>query len=139
MVTNIITGVTLLKQRIHADARGELVSLEQHRNLPFEPKRVFFMNIDSPGAVRGGHANSCDEFIMALSGSVLIEVDNGIDRARVCLGSYDRALWVRAGILVHLREFEPRTILLVCASQLYSDTRHFDRPQPFLNMADCAA
>lgn len=140
MVTNIITGVTLLKQHIHADPRGALVALEQHRNLPFEPKRVFFMNVDVPGTLRGGHANSCDEFIMALSGSVLIEVDNGREGARVRLASYDRALWVRAGILIHLRDFEPRTILLVCASELYGDTRHFDAPQPLLNLAeDCPA
>ena len=140
MVTNIITGVTLLKQHIHADPRGELVALEQHRNLPFEPKRVFFMSVDSPGALRGGHANSCDEFIMALSGSVLVEVDNGRECASVRLDRYDRALWVRAGILIHLREFKPKTILLVCAPELYVDTRHFDAPQPLLNMAeDCLA
>lgn len=77
---------------------------------------------------------------MVLSGAVLVEVDNGRERARVRLASYDRALWVRAGVLIHLREFEQKTILLVCASELYGDTRHFDEPQPFLSMAeDCPA
>ena len=135
----IIPGATLHKQHVHADSRGELVSFEQHRNLPFLPRRVFFIKADSPDVVRGGHANSCDEFIVALSGSVLIEVDNGLERGRVRLESHDRALWVRAGIVIHLREFGPGTILLVCAPALYCDTHHFDGAQPHLAVADCAA
>lgn len=35
------------------------------------------MKVDASSAVRGGHANSCDELIVALSGSVLVECDNG--------------------------------------------------------------
>ena len=138
-MTTIIRGVTLLKQHIYADSRGELVALEQHRNLPFELKRVFFMKVDSPESVRGGHANSCEEFIVALSGSVRVEVDNGFEHARVHLAGHDKGLWIRAGILVHLREFEPGTLLLACASELYGDTRHFSRAQPQLIMADCPA
>lgn len=35
------------------------------------------MKVDASSAGRGGHANSCDELIVALSGSVLVECDNG--------------------------------------------------------------
>ena len=126
-------------QRIHADARGDLVALEHCENLPFEPKRVFFIKVNDQGKARGGHANSCDEFIVALSGSVLVEVDNGFERGRVRLNTCDRGLWVRAGILIHLREFQPGTILLVCAPELYRDTQHFDEAQPHLILVDCAA
>ena len=127
-----IRGVQLHRQKVHADPRGELVSLEQFASLPFAPKRVFFMRIDAPGTMRGGHANSCDELIVPLSGSVLVEVDNGSEHAAIRLTDHDQALWIRAGILIRLKEFEPGTILLVCASAVYGETRHFERPQPGL-------
>ena len=41
-------------------------------------------------------------------------------------------VWVRPGVLITLRAFEPGTQLMVCASARYRDTRHFDRPQPGL-------
>ena len=128
----LIRGVQLRRQQVHADPRGELVSLEQFASLPFAPKRVFFMKVDSPSTMRGGHANSCDELIVAVSGSVLVEVDNGSEHAAVRLSDCDQVLWVRSGILIRLKEFEPGTILLVCASALYGETRHFERPQPGL-------
>ena len=128
----VIHGVQLRRQQVHADPRGKLVSLELPASLPFVPKRVFFMKVDSPGTLRGGHANSCDELIVAASGSVLVEVDNGSEHAAIRLSDCDQALWIRSGILIRLKEFELNTILLVCASALYGDTRHFERPQPGL-------
>lgn len=132
----LIRGVSLLEHRVHADARGRLIALEQPGTLPFVLKRVFSVLVDARHVVRGGHANSCDEFIVALSGSVLIEADNGAERTSVRLRDHDRALWAKAGTLIHLREFEPGTILLVCASATHADTRRFDRPQPHLIGAD---
>lgn len=61
----LIHGVQLRRQQVHADPRGELVSLEQSASLPFAPKRVFFMKVDSPSIMRGSHANSCAELIVA--------------------------------------------------------------------------
>ncbi|GJE31218.1 TDP-4-oxo-6-deoxy-alpha-D-glucose-3, 4-oxoisomerase [Methylobacterium oxalidis] len=138
-VVKVVRGVELIDQRVHADPRGALVALEPHENLPFAPRRVFFMAVEKPGTIRGGHANSCDEFLVVLKGSVLVEVDNGGERAGIRLERYDQGLWIRAGILIHLREFEAGTILLVCASELYEDTRHYDRARPDLFLADCHA
>ena len=129
---DLIKGVQLRRQQVHVDPRGELVALEQFASLPFTPKRVFFMKVDSPTIVRVGHANSCDELIVAVSGSVLVEVDNGHERASARLSGCDQALWISSGILIRLREFGPGTVLLVCASAPYGETRHFERPQPGL-------
>ncbi|KAB1070555.1 sugar 3,4-ketoisomerase [Methylobacterium planeticum] len=136
---DLIAGVRLLSQRVHADARGELVAFEQSGNLPFPAERIFFLRVDRTGVVRGGHANSCDELIVPLSGSVLVEVDNGSERTAIRLRDRDQALWIEPGILIHLREFEPRTVLLVFASARYSETRHYDRAQPHMVAADRAA
>jgi dTDP-4-dehydrorhamnose 3,5-epimerase-like enzyme len=133
---NVIEGVTLIEQQVRTDGRGELVAFEGPDNLPFSPKRIFCMKIDEWRTVRGGHANSCDEFIVVLSGSVLVEVDNGSEATGIRLDGYDRALWVKAGVLVRLREFQAGTMVMVCASALYQDTERFRQPQPDLIAAD---
>lgn len=132
-----IIGVELIASPIHADSRGELVVLEGAAYLPFAIARMFFIRTADRDAVRGGHANSCDELIVAVTGSVLAEVDNGAAQTNVRLDRFDQALLVRAGVVIRLRDFAPETLLLVCASALYADTRHFGRPQPQLMRASC--
>jgi hypothetical protein len=100
-------------------------------------ERMFFMKTVDPGAVRGGHANSCDELIVAVSGSVLADLDNGSEQSSIRLHRRDQALLVRAGVLIYLREFEPDTLLLVGASARYNDTRHFKVPQAHLMLPNC--
>ncbi|WP_043749895.1 sugar 3,4-ketoisomerase [Methylobacterium nodulans] len=131
--------MSLLPQRVHADARGELVAFEEFENVPFVPKRVFVVKVDAPGPARGGHANSCDELITVLSGAVTVEVDNGSERATVRLAGHDEALWIQGGILIRLCGFVPSTILLVCASERYKDTQHYDEARPDLMRAACPA
>lgn len=135
----LINGAQLLDYQVHADSRGKLAAFEQFDSLPFRLERVFLISVDKSGTVRGGHANSCDEYIVALTGSVLVELDNGHARCTVRVRPGGQALWVRPGVLIILRDFEPETRLLVCASARYEDTRHFDRPQPQLIEADCYA
>lgn len=123
--------------KIHADSRGALGAFEQFVNLPFALERVFYMKVDDPGVVRGGHANSGEELIVALAGSVFVEVDNGHEKSRVRLHTLDKGLWVRPGVLIYLREFEPQTLLLVCASERYAEALHSDRVQPQWIAAAC--
>lgn len=135
----VIRGVTLLRQQIHSDRRGHLVSLEEEDALPFPLERVFFMKVDRDGIERGGHANSCDEYIVALSGSVVVEVDNGDQIASIRLDHHGEGLWIRPGILIHLRAFEAGTTLLVCASARYEETRHYAHARPDLIAPLCLA
>jgi hypothetical protein len=128
----LIRGVELLQHEVFRDEGGELVAFEQFTNLPFPSKRVFFITISSPDRVRGGHANSCHELLVAVSGSVTVEVDNGTQCADVCLDANDKGLWVKPGVLVRLRGSVPQAIVLAFASACYAETRHFGRPQPHL-------
>jgi dTDP-4-dehydrorhamnose 3,5-epimerase-like enzyme len=134
----LIRGAQLLALKVHADARGELGAFEQRDNLPFDLKRVFYLRVDDPGVTRSGHANSCDELIVAVSGSVFVEVDNGEERSGVRLHTRDQGLWVRPGVLISLHAFEPQTVLLVCASSSFADTQRSDRVQPQWIAAACA-
>ena len=64
------------------DPRGNLSIIEQFKNIPFEIKRVHWI-YDVPGGMdRGGHAYKLtDEFIVALSGSFDVEIDDGVEKS----------------------------------------------------------
>lgn len=130
-----IRGVELITLPVHCDARGEVVVCEG-AELPFAPARVFLLRTAGAAALRGGHANSCDELIVVVSGSVLAEIDNGQAQASLRLERCSQALLVRAGVVVRLVDFVPGTVLLRCASARYVETRHFAEPRPEL-LASC--
>ncbi len=136
---HLIEGAELLEHDVNADSRGELGAFEDFKNLPFRLERVFFIKAGMADIKRGGHANSCDEAIITLSGTVLIEADNGDQKASIRLSSGNKFVWIKPGVIVSLLDFAPNTILLVCASAKFSDTRHYDCAQPHLISADKAA
>ena len=60
------------------DPRGNLTVAEQMRNVPFDIARVYWTYDIPSGERRGGHAHrSCEEVIIAVSGSFDVEVFDG--------------------------------------------------------------
>ena len=56
------------------DSRGNLSFAEQFTHIPFKIERVYWIYDVPGGETRGGHAyRDNQEFVIALSGSVLIE------------------------------------------------------------------
>jgi WxcM-like, C-terminal. len=125
----VIAGVLRFGLASSCDARGDLVAFEDRHNLPFPCKRVFTIRVGHGRLDRGGHANSCDEVIVVMAGSVLIKVDNGPERGEIRLVASDEAVWISGGVLIQLCDFAPGTVLMVCASQTYAETKHFPHPQ----------
>lgn len=60
------------------DPRGNLTFLQENSHAPFEIKRVYWIYDVPGGQVRGGHSfKKHQEFIVALSGSFDMQVDDG--------------------------------------------------------------
>jgi hypothetical protein len=128
----MIRGVQVQDLMVHNDGRGDLIAIENSANLPFQLKRVFYMAVDDPKVVRAKHATSSDLFLTAVTGAVTVEADNGEERASITLATRSRAVWTQPGIYLVLRDFAPQTVLMVCASTHFKDTRYFQSPQPHL-------
>ncbi|ARO86640.1 dTDP-6-deoxy-3,4-keto-hexulose isomerase [Nitrosospira lacus] len=126
----VIEGVELLTHVVHVDERGSLVALEEQDGLPFAPRRIFYITVSDPSSERAGHAGTSEELITIMTGSVTVELDNGIRQASLRLVGNQKALWIRPGVWLRLKEFSPGTILLVVSSLTYAESRHFNRPQP---------
>jgi dTDP-4-dehydrorhamnose 3,5-epimerase-like enzyme len=103
------------------DSRGNLTFIEGNRHIPFEIKRSYWIYDVPGGEVRGAHAfKEQDEFIIALSGSFDVVVDNGCGKKETFLlnRSYF-GLFVPRGNWRQMENFSTNSLALVLASTTY--------------------
>ena len=126
--THPIYGTRLVAVPQHADERGFLIALDRDQSLPFDVRRVYCIYAGASAGVRGEHATSAHCALVALQGSVEIDLDNGSEQASVHLSRTDQALCIHAGVWLRVRDLSSGAIVLVAASRLFSESVYFDRP-----------
>src|SRR5262245_39029928 len=113
---------SLTKLPLIADPRGKLIFAESDRHVPFTIRRFFAIYDTPPGSSRGGHAHrTCHEFVLALSGSFTLDLDDGSRRWRQVLNDPSEGLYVPPMIWLVLRDFTPSTVCGVFASDLFEE------------------
>lgn len=118
-----INDCKLITLNKHHHENGNLSVVENGRQLPFDINRVYYL-YDVPGGVeRGGHSHrQCHEFIIAVSGSFDIEIDDGSKKRKITLNRSNCGLHVMPGIWRVLDNFSSGSVCLVIASECYSET-----------------
>lgn len=104
------------------DPRGNLSIIEQFKQIPFEIKRVYWI-YDVPGGFdRGGHAyKENQEFIVALSGSFDVVLDDGEKKVIFSLNRSYNGLYVPKGMWRRMTNFSTNSLALVLSSTDYDE------------------
>lgn len=103
-----------------SDVRGDLSVLEFEKLLPFPVKRIFYTYGVDSAEVRGEHAHKvCEQFLIALHGSLHVIVDDGTKREEYVLDTPTRGLHLPAGCWGIQYKHSPDCVLLVLASRGY--------------------
>ena len=119
----------------HGDERGQLVALEEFRDIPFRIKRVYYMYDTAPGVVRGRHAHkSLEQILVCIHGSCKITMDNGREKKIVPLERPYEGLYVGPHMWHEMSEFSEGAVLLVLASELYDESDYIRDYDEFLKM-----
>ena len=102
------------------DRRGNLSVIEENNQVPFKIERTFWI-YDVPGdSVRGGHAyKETEEFIVALSGSFDVVLDNGVERKTYHLNRSYYGLYVPKMVWREMNNFSTNSLALVLSSTKY--------------------
>jgi len=101
--------------KVH-EKRGKLAVIEKNM-IPFQIKRVYYLYDIPTNAYRGGHSHQKQEsFIVALSGSFDVILDDGATRQRIMLNNPDRGLYVPTGVWREIENFSSGSVCLVLAS-----------------------
>ena len=111
------------------DPRGNL-SVIEHNVIPFEIKRVYYLYDVPSGAERGGHSHrEQQEFLVALSGSFDVILNDGKVEKTVTLNKPFEGLLIPNGIWRELKDFSSGAVWLVVASDVFDEydyIRDFD-------------
>ena len=102
------------------DRRGNLSVIEELKNIPFKIKRSYWIYDVPGGEVRGGHAYKVNqEFIVALSGSFDVILDDGKERKTFSLNRSYYGLYVPKGVWRQMQNFSTNSLALILASAKY--------------------
>lgn len=102
------------------DARGNLSFVEQENHIPFRIKRTYWLYDVPGGESRGGHAyKENQEFIVALSGSFDVVLDNGNRKKVYTLNRSYYGLYVPKGLWREMENFSTNSLALILSSTEY--------------------
>jgi len=102
------------------DQRGNLTFIEEENHIPFPVKRVYWI-FDVPGGqVRGGHAfMEQQEFIIALSGSFDVIIEDGQNKKCFSLNRSYYGLYIPNGLWRQMENFSTNAVALALSSTHY--------------------
>ena len=112
-----LNGAKIIDLPKTLDRRGNLSVVEEHKNIPFIIKRTYWIYDVPGGEMRGGHAyKDNQEFIVALSGSFDVLLDNGIEIKTFSLNRSYYGLYVPKGVWRQMQNFSTNSLALILAS-----------------------
>lgn len=134
---NTSSFVKLIEIKNLGDARGDLVSFESNKSIPFQIKRVYSLlnTIHS----RGYHAHKeLKQVLVCLSGKCTVILDNGFTKESVVLDSFNKGLLIEAMTWREMHEFSKDCVLLVLASEHYNEDDYIRDYQTFIKLVSNA-
>lgn len=106
----------------HGDPRGNLSFAENFKQVPFKIKRTYWIYDVPGGEARGGHAyKENKEFIIALSGSFDVILDDGKEKKRFSLNRSYYGLYVPQGVWREMNNFSTNSVALILSSTTYNE------------------
>jgi len=116
------------------DPRGNLSIIEENNHIPFKIERTYWIYDVPGGEKRGGHAfKEQREFIVAISGSFDVVVDDGIMQQTFYLNRSYYGLYLPAGFWRQMQNFSTNSLALVLSSTHYNAEDYIYDYEEFLN------
>lgn len=116
---------------------GNITPVSNHIEVPFRVRRVFYIYDIPGGEDRGAHAHKiCHQFLVAVSGSFEIELDDGRLKRTVVLNRPYFGLHIPPGIWSAEKGFSSGAVCLVLASEKYDEAdyiRDYDHFKDFIH------
>lgn len=105
------------------DARGNLTFIQGGQHVPFNIARVFYLYDVPGGADRGGHSlKTCEQFVIAMSGSFDVLLDDGRSQKRIHLNRSYFGLHICPMVWRELENFSSGAVCMVLASKRYDES-----------------
>jgi glyoxylate utilization-related uncharacterized protein len=119
-----------------SDPKGNLTPIQGGLDIPFEIGSAFYTYDIPGGESRGGHAHRrMEQFIIAVSGSFEVALDDGEERISFFLNRSYYGLYVPPMVWRELTNFSSGSVCLVFASERYDEADYIREHAEFLESA----
>lgn len=124
-----LSDVTLIPVQRITDKRG-LLTVVSSKMIPFQIERIF--SISSKNTIRGNHAHKdCTQFIVCLSGSLDVFVDDGSIDQKYTLTSSSEGILIPPGIWAYQEYSTLDTMINVYCDEDYSESDYIRNYEDF--------
>ena len=128
---------TIIELPKFLDARGNLSFAQNNTHIPFEIKRTYWLYDVPGGESRGGHAyRETEEFVIALSGSFDVIVDDGKEKKTFHLNRSYYGLYIPKGMWREMDNFSTNSLALEFASTNYNPKDYIRDYNEFLKLKE---
>jgi hypothetical protein len=115
------------------DTRGNLTFIEGTRHLPFEIRRVYYLYDVPGGAKRAGHAHKAlHQFLVAMSGSFDVALDDGVEQKRFHLNRSYYGLYIAPQVWREIDNFSSGSVCMALASDFFDEKDYYRAYPDFL-------
>lgn len=127
-----ITECKIIEVPRIVDQRGTLAIIEKDA-IPYQFKRVYYLYDVPSDAFRGGHSHiEQSEFLIPLSGSFDVTIDDGTKKTTHTLNKPNKGLLIVPGIWRELDNFSSGAVCLVLASDVYEEADYIRNYDAFI-------
>lgn len=117
----------------HGDERGQLIALEQFKEIPFQIKRIYYMYDTGKNVRRGYHAHkSLEQILVCVHGECKILLDDGKEKEIVVLDKPNEGIYIPNVLWREMYDFSSDAVLLVLASEVYNEEDYIRDYEEFL-------
>ncbi|TDB60650.1 sugar 3,4-ketoisomerase [Photorhabdus khanii] len=125
--------IKLIDFKILGDERGQLISLEGNKNIPFEIKRVYYIFGTKSDVARGFHAHKkLKQIAICISGNCRFILDNGKKREEIILDTSHIGILIDPMAWHEMHDFSEDCILMVLADDIYDESDYIRDYKDFL-------
>lgn len=118
----------------HGDDRGQLIALEQEKEIPFDIKRIYYIYGTTSGVRRGFHAHKeLKQVLVCVSGSCKLHFDDGKETTEILMDSPCKGVLVTGVVWREMYDFTKDAVLVVLASEFYNEEDYIRDYDTFLN------
>ena len=117
------------------DQRGNLSFVQNNAQIPFEIKRTYWLYDVPGGECRGGHAyRETEEFVIAMSGSFDVTIDDGKEKKTFHLNRSYYGLYIPKGLWRKMENFSTVSLALEFADTKYDRNDYVEDYNEYLKM-----
>lgn len=132
-----LSDIKIIELPKFLDARGNLSFAQNNTHIPFGIKRTYWLYDVPGGESRGGHAyRETEEFVIALSGSFDVIVDDGKEKKTFHLNRSYYGLYIPKGMWREMDNFSTNSLALEFASTKYDPADYIRDYDEFLKLKE---